>query len=331
MNPSVPEVRAGDRPAGLIDTLQAGFNAVNRNVWLLVFPIAVDLFLWWGPQPAAGPMLERWLASAPPPQVLAGLGPNFEENRRSSLAALQRGEGAAGFNLLAFLILPGVGVNGVPMFQARGQGPLIPLDSPASVVAVILASIVLGLMLSTLFYGLLAQGVRDGRAAIGRFLPDFAQLTVWLVSLFLLFVGVVIFAVGPLIGLYIATQSVGPQSPAAGVASVLAAVFVGVGLWAFVYLFFTSHALYVSQVPPLVAIQNSIRVVRYNFWSAVGLMLLMLLIDAGLSVLWQQLAVTVRTAGVAMGMVGHIYISAGLAAAGMTYYRERFDRLRLAS
>ena len=306
MNRSVQEVRASDRPTGLIDTLQAGFNAVNRNVWLLIIPIAIDLFLWWGPQPAAGPVLERWLAQPPPAQVSIGLGPNFEQNRRASVEQLRRGEGAAGFNLLAFLILPGFGVNGV-------------------------ASIVLGLTLAALFYGLLAQGVRSGRASPTSFLVDFAQLAVWVIALFVMVVAVVAFAGGPLIALYVATQAMGPQSAAAVVASVLAAILVGVALWTFVYLFFTPSAIYVSKVPPLVAIQNSIRVVRYNFWSAIGLMLLMFLISAGLSVLWQQLAASVRTAGVPMAIAGHIYISAGLAAAGMTYYKERFERLRPAS
>ena len=328
MNRSVPDVRAADRPAGLIDTLQAGFNAVNRNVWLLVLPVAIDLFLWWGPQPTAGPVLERWLAQAPPAQVI-GLSPGFDESRRASLDQLRRGEGAARYNLLSFLAQPiAPPLMGVSVFQPRGEGPLLPLDSPASAIAVVLASTVLGLMFATLFYGLLAHGVREGRAALHRFIPDFAQLTVWLVGLCLSFVGVVIFLVGPLVALYIATLSVGPQSVASMDATVLVAILVGVVLWAFVYLFFTPHALYVSRVSPLVAIQNSIRVVRYNFWSSVGLMLLMLLISTGLSLLWQQLAVSVRTAGIAMGMVGHIYISAGLAAAGMTYYKERFDRLR---
>jgi len=326
MNHSVPEVRVTDRPTGLIDTLQAGFNTVNRNVWLLALPIVIDLFLWWGPQPSAGPILERWLAQAPPPQLAAGLGPGFEENRLSALEGLRRGEGAARYNLLSLLAPPLVGV---PIFHdARGEGPLLPLDSPASAVAVVLASIVLGLTLAALFYGLLAQGVREGRAGLRSFMPDFAQLAVWVVALFFLVVGVLVFAGGPLIALFVATQAMGSQSVAAGLASVMAAVLVGVGLWAFVYLFFTPDALYVSRVPPLIAIQHSIRVVRYNFWSSVGLMLLMLLITAGLSVLWQQLATTLRTAGVAVGIVGHIYISAGLAAASMTYYRERFDRLR---
>jgi len=327
MNRSVPEVRASDRPTSLIDTLQAGFNVVNRNAWLLVLPIAIDVFLWWGPQPSAGPILDRWLAQTPAPEVAVGF-PSFEETRRSWLDSVRRGEGPARFNLLSFLAPPLVGV---PVFQPRGEGPPLPLDSPASVAAVALASIVLGLTLATLFYGLLAQGVRDGRAALRTFLPDFAQLALWVVALFSLVVGVLILAGGPLIGLLIATNAMGSQGVAVGVASVMAAILVGVALWAFIYLFFTPDALYISRVPPLVAIQQSIRVVRYNFWSSVGLILLMLLISAGLSVLWQQLALSLRTAGIALGIVGHIYISTGLAAASMTYYKERFDRLRATS
>lgn len=325
MNHSVPGVRATDRPAGLIDTLQAGFNAVNRNVWLLILPLAVDLLLWQGPQPTAGLIVDQWLAQTPAPPVSAGLGPNFEQNRRASVDLVRNA--TADFNLLTFLILPGIGVNGVPIFQARGQGPVIPLDSGFSVVAVAAASMILGLTVAALFYGLLAQGVREGRVGVAGFLPDFAQLTVWLVALILMLVAVIVFAVAPITALYVASQSLGAPGATAGLASALAALFVGIALWAFVYMFFTQHALYVSRVPPLTAVRNSIRVVRYNFWSALGLMLLMLLISAGLSVLWQQLAVTVRTAGVPMGMAGHIYISAGLAAAGMTYYKERFDRL----
>jgi hypothetical protein len=338
MNRSVPEVRASDRPTGLIDTLQAGFNAVNRNVWLLIIPIAVDLFLWWGPQPTAGPMLERWLSQAPPPQLAGSLGSNFEDNRRAAVESLRRGEGVARYNLLAFLApLP----MGVPAFmapplpfvpaQVRGEGPSLPLDSPISVLAVVLASIVLGLMLATLFYGLLAQGVREGRAGLKRFLPDLPQLTVWVGALFLLVIAAIVVATVPFIALFVATQTTGPQSAAAAVASVAAAILFGVGLWAFIYLFFTPHALYVAKIAPFSAIQNSILIVRYNFWSAVGLILLMFLISEGLSVVWQQLTISVRTAGLAMSIVGHIYISAGLAASGMTYYKERFERLRPAS
>ncbi len=328
MNRSVPEVRATDRPASVIDTLQAGFNTVNRNVWLLALPIAIDLFLWWGPQPSAGPILEGWFAQAPPPEVAAGLGPGFEEARRETLESLRRGEGAARYNLLSFLAPPLVGV---PGFQPRGEGPVLPLDSPASAVAVILASIVLGLTVATLFYGLLAQGVRDGRAVLRSFLSDFPQLALWVVALFLLTVGVLILAGAPVIALLATTGAMGSQGVAAGVASVMVAVLAGVGLWALIYLFFTPDALYIGRVPPLVAIQHSIRVVRYNFWSSIVIILLILLISSGLSVLWQQLALGLRTAGIAMGIVGHIYISAGLAAASMTYYKERFDRLQAAS
>jgi hypothetical protein len=104
-------------------------------------------------------------------------------------------------------------------------------------------------------------------------------------------------------------------------------MLVGVFLWAFVYLFFTTDALFVSMVPPLAAMQHSVLVVRHYFWSTLGFIGLVLLISAGLSVLWQELAANLRLPGIGLGILGHIYISTGLAAAGMTYYKERIERV----
>ena len=109
---------------------------------------------------------------------------------------------------------------------------------------------------------------------------------------------------------------------------VLTPILLGVILWLYVYLFFTTDALFVSKVPPRVAIQRSIAIVRYNFWSTLGFIALRMIISAGFLVLWVELARGLGTAGVALAILGHIYISTGLAAASMTYYKERYQRLR---
>jgi hypothetical protein len=109
--------------------------------------------------------------------------------------------------------------------------------------------------------------------------------------------------------------------------ALLGPILIGVLLWALVYLFFTTEAMFVSRVPPLVAARQSIQVVRRNFWSTIGFILLILVIYVGLLILWKELATSLRVPGAAAAMLGHIYISSGLAAACMTYYKERFEQI----
>jgi hypothetical protein len=206
--------------------------------------------------------------------------------------------------------------------SAPGEGVRIPLDSIASVAAVTLASIVLGLTFATCFYGLLAQAVRDGRAQIRGFLADFPQLALWVLALFALLLVAAVGIVAPVILLMVVASATAPT-----VVTIVEAILVGVVLWIFVYLFFTTDALYVSRVSPIAAIQRSISVVRHNLWSSLGLMVLVVIISTGLSMLWQQVAENLRAPGIGLSIVGHIYISTGLAAATMTYYKERSDRL----
>ncbi len=321
MNRSVPEVRAGDRPTGLIDTLQAGFNVVNHNAWLLIIPLALDFFLLWGPQPSLGPSFGRLAGELASPQLpaSAAFAPGSEEARRGLVEMVER---ASQVNLLSLLALPAMGV---PSFRASvaGEGTRIPLDSMTSVGAVVLACLVIGLTLATWFFGLLAQAVREGQAEVRRFVPDFAQTALWVIALFGLALVAVVGIGGPALVLLAAVSAAIPTA-----ATVLEAILVGVVLWAFVYLFFTTDALYVSRVSPLVAIQRSVRVVRHNLWSALGLILLVVLISTGLTMLWQQVATNLRAPGVGLSIVGHSYISTGLAAASMTYYKERWERLR---
>jgi hypothetical protein len=111
-------------------------------------------------------------------------------------------------------------------------------------------------------------------------------------------------------------------------ASVLAPIALSIVLWIYFYLFFTTDALFVSRVPPQVAIQHSIAVVRYNFWSTMGFIALLMVISAGFWYLWLELAHSLGPPGMGLALVGHIYISTGLAAASMTYYMDRHGRLR---
>lgn len=49
------------KPLGAIDALSAGFELVLRRPWILLVPLALDLFLWLGPQIQAKPVFEQML------------------------------------------------------------------------------------------------------------------------------------------------------------------------------------------------------------------------------------------------------------------------------
>lgn len=312
------QARATAEPRGLIDTLQAGFNLTNHNAWLLLIPVALDLLLWWAPQLTLGPLADRWLADLAALQP-AGLAKGGDAQPLAEL--LSQSEGLSRYNLLSLLAVP---LLGVPSFRAGalGEGAAFSVDSPALLAGALAAITAVGLCMAAAYYGMLGQAVREGRAAPSRFLTGFHQTILRLAGLFLLAVGVSV-AVGVPVGLLlIAAAAVAPI-----LASVLGPVILGVLLWAFVYLFFTTDALFVTRAPPGLAVRYSILVVRHNFWASIGFIALIIVISAGLTVLWNEITETFPTPGTVLAILGHIYISTGLAAASMMYYKDRFDRI----
>src|SRR5882672_6277615 len=45
------------QPTGVIETLSAGYTAVNRQLWVLMLPILLDVFLWLGPHVSYSPLV----------------------------------------------------------------------------------------------------------------------------------------------------------------------------------------------------------------------------------------------------------------------------------
>jgi hypothetical protein len=98
--------------------------------------------------------------------------------------------------------------------------------------------------------------------------------------------------------------------------------FIWVGIWFYIYLFFFVNALILNDAGILRALWNSFNVVRRNFWSTIGLMLLMGLIGAGFSIIWRMLSTS--SWGTLLAIMGNAYIGSGLAAASLTFYRDRY-------
>jgi hypothetical protein len=97
-----------------------------------------------------------------------------------------------------------------------------------------------------------------------------------------------------------------------------------VGFWVNIYIGFYREAIVIHDQGPLRAIYTSFNVVRRNFWGTLGFLALSLIISLGSGVIWYRLVGS--TAGLIVAMIGSAYIGSGLLAARMAFFRERLRR-----
>jgi hypothetical protein len=96
-------------------------------------------------------------------------------------------------------------------------------------------------------------------------------------------------------------------------------------LWLYVSLFFTVDALFISEAGPLRAVRSSITAVRLSTSSAIGLIILSVVISLGMSYVWSALGPS-EIAALA-SILGNAYIGSGLVVASMIFYRDRINAL----
>ena len=314
-----------DAPAvpGIIETLTMGFEVVNRMPLVLALPVALDLLLWLGPKLSVATLgerlAERILA------MVAEAGQSAAEGQIGQLVQqieLLRGL-ARSVNLLALLAPGGFAMASAVPAEQSGLGGQVELVSASQVVLIALGLLLLGIGLACLWLGAIAQQLRDGEVSAPRLLRTVPRYWLSIVGFFAILLGGAMAISLPLMAVATVTQLF---VPALGTFLTL---FVAVALqllliWALLYLSFFADAIVVSEVGPIRAAANSVRVVSSNFWSALGFIIITWVIMRGLHVVWQGLAQA--PIGLALAIFGNGYVESGLAAASMLFYRNRIAR-----
>ena len=316
---------------GIIETLSAGFEHLNRVLWVTVIPIAVDLLLWLGPQVTAEPViarLARWyegIARSYTAMVGESVDAATVDQARQAITELEAKAGH--FDLLSLLV---VNIASVPSIlpSASPLAPTIQVGTVEALVGIIVGAQLLGILIGCLYLGIMGQQIRDGRVelpVLGR-----KVLGYWLniVGFLLLVIGVSVgisIPVGLAMGV---AQLVMPGAGAVLLQVVSAAAEIG-AILLLIYLFFLVDAIVLSEVGPVRAALNSARVVASNFWPTLGFIALIYVITLGMQVIWTALSGTLL--GTAVAIVGNAYIASGLTAASLLYYQTRAARLALAN
>lgn len=323
MVPSGKPATASAAP-GVIDTLSAGFGQINRVLWILIFPILMDVLLWQGPRITAGPVihdLTRRLSDLYDSVSASGIDPTTLDQTRQALADFDRS--ANSFNLLSLLVTNLASLPSILPTPLVGA-PEITLTTSNALFGALIGLELLGTLVGCLYLGILAQQVRDGQASWLRLGGRVWRYWFSIIGFFLLAIGLTLLISVPL---GIAIGAVSLIVPGAGTflwLLVLAGAQI-FGVLFLIYLFFLIDAIVISEVGPIRAAISSARVVANNFWSALGFILIVSIISLGMQVIWS--AVAKNPVGTGFAIIGNAYIASGLTAASMLFYRNRVKGL----
>lgn len=322
--------KAPDPPVGVIESLTGGFETVASHVGLILLPAALDLFLWLGPRLSINPIMQKLidlLNSVPAPDTASA------ENQRTTVEFFKAvGERANVFNLLstAPLGVPSMMAGQLPDALPGGRPVVLFLNNELLFLILALACLLLGLLLGAAYFSLIGSLLRDPKLASAevarRIIINWAKLAAFGILFVILafFISVpFVLAVGLLQVLASALLSaVAGGGLAALLIGLAVTVWNAVLLWMLLYAAFALHGMVLKDRGVFGAIWDSARLVQWNLMAAMGLFIVIFLINWGLGYVWSlpKPDSWLTLAGIG----GHAFVSTGLVAATFVFYKDRY-------
>lgn len=313
------------RPPSLIQSLLNGFNAVATHIYLILFPVALDLLLWFGPHLRIKTLLAPGLQ-----EFLNLMQANISADMLSSVQTLSTmwQEFLDQFNLLSLVSTFPVGVpsllsGAMPVNNPLGAPAQIELRSLGQLAQVMIVLILLGLLLGSLYFSLVARSTEHALAALdARPAPATQPFSLgglgWQTGQVLVLLVLLLIMLFMILAPALAITAV--ASLISGVLSEIVLLMVGLAaIWLLLPLVFSPQGIFLYNLNALTAIMSSARLVRMMM-PGVGLFLIAeIVINQGLGMLW---SIPPATSWMALvGVLGHAFIVTALLAASFVYYR----------
>jgi len=316
--------REARAPRGIVGCLTAGFELVSRYVWLIALPVLLDLLLWLGPHLSIAPLLTEFVTfvRAQP------YDPQVESQVIQTLSMLE--DVGSQFNLLSLLsTVPLVNLPSLLGWHATlapsplGEQPVVAIDNVLGLLGWSTLLIGLGLVLGIAYLTSLAQRVRQTETADRDPASETATLAVRLARtlIFLMALLAIALVLAP-----IWLVLVGAAAMIAIPLGMLA-WFISSGLVIYValHLVFVIHSLLLGGRGFGQAFWESFLLIRTNFLPAIGLLILISVINNGLGFVWSLPANDSWT--LLIGIMGNGCVATALTASTFIFYQERVSLL----
>ena len=301
-------------PPRLIPAVTAGFNLIAANVWIILLPLALDLWLWFGPKLRLKTLLLPWVTdffSQLPPTAApesAVLIQRITETWQKTLES---------FNLLGVLRTYPIGVPSLMSVNGVAQTPLGPSQEYEMITAAGALGLWLLLLLAGLFIGSLFFG-RIARLAFPTQRQDTLRALFWQFMQILIFNLALIFLLMVLLfPIALATTLLAAINP--DLAQIALFLMGLVLIWLLFPLVFAPHGVFALRQNVVSATLTSLRLVRFFLPGASLFLVVLFVISQGLDIIWR--IPPSDSWMLLLGLGGHAFISSSLIAASFVYYR----------
>ena len=299
----------------MLGSLASGFDRIASRPYLILPPLALDLFLWLGPRLNLATVFNAVAASLSAPTS----GPP-ELAEQVTLAKGMIVTLGSTFNLFSALStfpmgVPSLMATTMPAASPLGATRMIPLSNPVTILLSWVALTVVGLGLASLYH----VGLSRAAAPVA---PAGWDLTLW--PRVLAMAGVTYLGIGVIVFVSLVAASL----------VTLVTAFLGTGIaflgftllfWLGVYLIFTPHGLVRYRLGLRRAMRESIRIVRTSFFATVGFLTTIILVSWLTDLVWQLPQAASWFS--ALAVLGHAFVSATLLVASYVFYVGRREAM----
>ena len=298
---------------GVINVLKDGCNLAANKAYLILIPMILDLLLLFGPKlrideyimPVFNMAFQQMPASI-----------SNTQRQQLELAADLAAEGLGSVNLFGFIRTFPVGVSLI--FTASGSAtPIgesaeIQILNPFLIILIIAAMLVLGIILGTFYYAIIAAASREnGKFKWSSFGKQLLNVFLMYLAMFVLLIIILVPFLCIMTFIYM-------------LASILYQIIMFIALviacWLIIPLFYIPHGIFMEDLDFPHAVRKSMDLGSWSGPITIRYIMLTMLLSFGLDMIWTIPAQSSWL--ILISIFGHAYVSTALAASSFILFRE---------
>jgi hypothetical protein len=303
-------------PPNVLKSIRTGFDAVAKHLVLLLFPLGLDLILWFGPHIQIRSLIEKLI---------------LEMNKLSQMypadfaRVMQEGEeiwaiAAERVNLLVALRSLPVGIFSLltsilPIKNPLGTPIIWDVPNLGGAFTFTLLIFTAGLVMGGLYFSAVRQAAIFDEVKWRPILKDWPRVS--LQSLLLSIIWVIFFLAILMVGSCAAT---GMTFFSVSLGQIAIILFGIICFWLLFPLFFSPHGIYSRGEKAWRSLLSSVRLTNLTFMKTSIFIMLAILINQGLNMVWQ--VAPEDSWLMLISILGHAFVTTGMLSASFVYYQD---------